>query len=488
VSPNASDLRPGSPDVARNQCGGGPAIAGCGSIAYMSTFTEMPAPDGAHYTRCESLGPETGTRAAIAPDTSRVAVITSAGTVRLFATNPWGEIAQLAAPLGRIDAAAFSPDSATLATISPEMGIVTLWRASDGQRGQTYTAARPAFMPDHDDSALAFTPDGRKLATSLSMLIDLDTGTTSPLSTVDTTLHLAFAPGDAALFEHAHFRIGNSPPTTVLARLDAATGAKTDLFRAYDRALLSHALSADHALLAFTQTEEAGEASLREYRIADGALVASVAGFTGTVLGYSPDGARLYTWKGGIITALDPTNLHALGAAAVGFTPDAFLAVSPDDHLVTSAHGVTTWTNPSTGVVARAMTHALTAASWSSEGRYGVGAGDAMFVFWRDTDARPLCTPAPIGGTAPAMSSLGTVLDADSSITSQDRSTTVTSAFNLHTHGTNYYDITVTDTATGAQLRHWPASIGRQLSMAEPDAAELYTLENSDTAVAGWCR
>ena len=114
-------------------------VQGCrGQLALSSAFRTngSPAP---HFFRCGTLGPEIETDVRLSPDGARLATLTGAGTVRLFATDDWREIAQLAPAVGRIDAFAFSPDGTRLATLSMEHGELTVWHAADGAPQTTFT-------------------------------------------------------------------------------------------------------------------------------------------------------------------------------------------------------------------------------------------------------------------------------------------------------------------------------------------------------------
>ena len=175
--------------------GTGGASAGptaCGSFTVGNTLTLAPAAPGQAYVRCGTLGPEQGWTVTPSPTGDRLAAITAAGTVRLISTATWTEIAQLASSVGELDAVAFSPDGTRLATLSSEMGEVTLWNAQTGAL-QTSFAGPPSSTLDTLASSLSFSRDGRKLATSLGTVIDLTTGartnwrTGAPDTTVLTT-------------------------------------------------------------------------------------------------------------------------------------------------------------------------------------------------------------------------------------------------------------------------------------------------------------
>ena len=131
--PTRRSIGGGAPDGATGGGGqgGAPGVA-CGTLTLSSTIVLAPAAAGQNYVRCQTLGPETGWQVVLSPTGDRLAARTGAGTLRLLATDTWTEIAQLGSPLGAIDAVAFSPDGATLATLSAEMGEVALWSAHDG--------------------------------------------------------------------------------------------------------------------------------------------------------------------------------------------------------------------------------------------------------------------------------------------------------------------------------------------------------------------
>jgi hypothetical protein len=483
ATPGAPDASPGAPDA------GSSDIEACGTLGFTTSLALAPAAAGQRYVRCESRGPETGARVALADDGGHLAVITTSGTARLFATDPWAEVAQLAVPVGRIDAIAFSPDGATLATLSAEMGLVTLWSTADGTRGQSFAAAPAPF--DTYASTLTYSPDGSRLATSLGTVIDADDGT--PIATVPggTILRFAFAPGNDVLFEELAYQIGNSPQSTWLSLRTLSTGAQTDLFKAYSRALTGYAVSADGTRVALAKTEEATTGGfapgLSIYATDTAAEIASDPTFTGTVLGFSRDGARLFTTDAGTVTVLDTADLHVVDSFAWPATPADFLGVSPEDDLVASSGGTTSWW-AADGTIRQSLPLALTQATWTTDGRHGGGTGDpdAFFAMWREADAAPLCTPAPQGGTAPTLASLGTVLAGDGPTLSSDGSIALTNVFVIHTHATDYTAVHVTETATGNDLRVFsPSPTSRAIAMSDPSAAELYTVEG--TAVAVWC-
>jgi WD40 repeat protein len=491
-----------------------PAMA-CGPLMFVAPLTLAPPAAGQAYTRCGTLGPEADWRVTLAPSGNRLAALTGAGTVRLIATDSWTDVAQLASPLGRMDAVTFSPDGAALATLSSEMGQVALWRTSDGMLLRAF-AGPPISGVEGISAALAFSSDGRRLATSLGTVIDLQTGVstswlTGAISTVvlgtnpenvnadsptgGSVSFIRFTAGDARLLILTVYEIGNSPTTARLELRDPATGqAVVRMFEMYERALLGFALSRDGSRVAVGKDAEAEVGGftpgLSVFDATTGAQVAFDATFTGRVLGFSPDGAVLYTRTGTTISAVASSDLHPIGQLSWP-AEVIFLGVSPSGELVGSVGGVTSWWDPTTGEVLRTESFPLTAVTWSDDGRFGAGTGDAasLFHFWREVDGAQLCAPAADTTTAPPLASLGTVgpTSAPGSVTSADGSVTITASFVVHTHATDYDALAVTETATGTLLRQFGATVGVEpIAISTPGGERLYTPEGPDIAV--WCR
>ncbi len=447
----------------------------------------------------------------------------------MISTSSWTEIAQLASPVGELDAVAFSPDGTRLATLSSEMGEVTLWRAQDGAL-QTSFAGPPASTLDAFASSLAFSSDGRKLATSLGTIIDLTTGARTSWRTgaPDTTALKAnpenltgfdaggaalirFTAGDARLFVVTRFQIGNSPPSIRLELRDPATGAGTVLFEAYERALLGYAISDDGRYVARGATEEAGIGAAYGpgLYVVDATTGMQVAGdataTSATALGFSHDGSRLFTQAAGNVVTLGTIDLHVVSTAPWPATA-TFLAVSPRDSLVASMGGTTTYVDPASGAVLRTLPFPLTNVRWTADGRFAVGSGDpaALFHFWAEPAGTQLCGPPAQSGSGPSIASLGTPVPPNGngtdsvSATSADGAVTETETFVLHNHATNLYADALTDTATGALLRQFgafPSGLisGPFLALSAPSGDKAFTpaylpfhAQGPDVAV--WCR
>ena len=255
--------------------GAGTGPMACSSFTIGAAMTLAPSAPGQQYLRCASLGPEQGWDVTPSPSGDRLAARTAAGTVRLISTVSWTEVAQLASPVGELDAMAFSPDGTTLATVSSEMGEVTLWRASDGAFLASYDGPPGSTISDNGAS-LAFSSDGQRLATLAGhrdrpcdrrqdQLDDrgarrdrVDRERPEPRRSRSGGIPLIrFTAGDARLFVVTTYQIGNSPPSMRLELRDPATGAQALLFEMYARALLGYAISPDRRTIARAGTPEA---------------------------------------------------------------------------------------------------------------------------------------------------------------------------------------------------------------------------------------
>jgi hypothetical protein len=147
--------------------------------------------------------------------------------------------------------------------------------------------------------------------------------------------------------------------------------------------------------------------------------------------------------------------------------------------------------NPATGAVVQSSGYPLGALTWSADGRFGAGTGDpaALFHFWREADDAQLCGPAADSSTAPALASLGSAGPAGENQTamSSDGSLTVSSAFVVHTHATNYDALSVVDSMTATLLRQFGAMNGTEpIAVSVPTGDRLFTPQGNDVAV--WCR
>ena len=118
------------------------------------------------------------------------------------------------------------------------------------------------------------------------------------------------------------------------------------------------------------------------------------------MLGFSHDGTRLFTQTGGNVVTLGTVDLHVISTAPwpSGAT---FVAVSPQDNLVVSVGGATSYIDPGTGAVLRTLPFPLTTVRWTADGRFAVGSGDpaALFHFWAEPAGTQLCAPPAQSGS-----------------------------------------------------------------------------------------
>jgi WD40 repeat protein len=421
-----------------------PAAAACGlRLALTDRLSVAPAAPGQSYVRCGSIGSgSSGWHVVMAPDGAHVAARTSIGTVRLISVADWHELAQLASPVGRMDAAAFSPDGAHLAVLSNEAGEVTLWSTRDGTLERTF-AGPPGPTVDLAASALAFSSDGQRLATSLGTVIDLAKGTSRPfplggssvpqpppyalaanparLSDGASFTMLRFAAGGGLLFWDQRYAIGNSPATAQLASWDVTTGATQVMFQAYDRALHGYALSPDGTLLALSVDPAEGgrPAGLHLLRTATGAEVTAAADFTATPLAFTPDGGHVLSDGGGVIEVRDTARLAVTARYALPANAK-FVGMSPDGALVVADAASTWWLDAASGATVKRQPFALREISWSAgPAAVGTGADGALLHAWRSgadqcVPATPEAVPSLASAgfaTVPALTSPGRRID-----------------------------------------------------------------------------
>lgn len=494
---------------------GAATVGICPAFALSRSFELAPSAPDQKYVRCQTLGPETDWQGmVIAPHGRHVAARTGAGTVRLIETNPWHEVAQIASPLGALDAVAFSPDGKMLAVLSAEMGEVTIFRAADGKRLASF-AGQPASTIDTTASSLAYSKDGTHLATSLGVVIDTS-GTVTSWKTgvpIDASLMpnpanlglgeaipaIAFTAGDTKLLVDTAYQIGNSPPSTRLELRDAATGEQTMLFDLYTRALSGFALSPDGTHLALAITAEgAGGGFTPGLAIRDGVtggLLISDPSFNGKVLGFSRDGSRLFTETALVVSTLAVNDLHLVSQFS---WPDGtvFLGVSPAGYIVGTASvqrsgGSTSWYDSATGAVVRTVGYPLQQIVWTSDGKLGTGTGDpaVLFHLWRESEGGALCAPSVSGPPAPALATLGTFDDPNltPTLTLDNGALTITNRLMIHTHATDWTALYI-HADDGSLLRLFGATGGggRPIAISHPSGARLYTTQGPDVAV--WCR
>jgi WD40 repeat protein len=411
-----------------------PAMAHCAGppLELTGALRLAPVDPAQAYVRCGSHGPEGSWQVTLSPKGHFLAARTAAGTVRLIDVDGWREVTQLASPVGRLDAVAFSPDGAHLATVSAEMGEVSLWRTVDGGLERSWALA-PASTIDAWASALAFSSDGRRLATSLGsnsdphdlpvsfQIIDITESPTIATAKVNpqsmdfgvAVAAIAFVANDTKLFVDTRYQVGNSNGTQRLSLIDVESNRETVLFNAYNDYLDGYAASPDGQTVAFEATAGvigAGfQPGLTVVSTASGQAVTTDPTFRGRVLAFSPDGGGLYVQQADVVTTLDALTLRPTGSFSWGTEP-AFRGIAPNGNLVAATADATSWWEAATGAVTRTLSFAADAITWSRDGSLEVAsARGSLFHAFRAADGMELCAPpsATNAVTTLGMSPLG---------------------------------------------------------------------------------
>jgi WD40 repeat protein len=388
-------------------------VQSCGGQLALSATLTTNGSTAPHFFRCGTLGPEIETDLQLSPDGARLATLTGAGTVRLFATDDWHEIAQLGPVSGRIDAFAFSPDGARVATLSMERGELTVWNAADGTTQMTFTGPATAGGIPFAKATLAFSRDGRRIASSLGTIVDLGRRTVVTLGQwglsgfVD---QMAFTMCDAMLYVRSGYRTGDSNWSTEVSLYDTQTGAVKTLFNLWGSYFGGSALSRDGRLLAVSNSYHPGGAETNDlsiYRGDTGQLVDyRPVWLPGTIQTFTPDDTALLVanngtldqWRiadGSVVTSY----WFGTGARLLGFPrPDAVTISAPTD--------TTSWSLRQNYTVIASLWFSATAASWTADGSVAAAlvADGTLFHVWREPDATEMCTPAAPGPTAAATS------------------------------------------------------------------------------------
>jgi len=394
-------------------------VGGCGATLPASGDLRVaPMFDGQSFPRCGTVGDETAWQVTLSPDASRLAALTSAGTVRLFSTRDWHEIAQLAAPVGQLDAATFSPDGSTLATVSREMAALLLWRARDGQLFRQVAIPARTTLGD-PESTLAYASDGLRLATKDDAMLDFTTGALTDWTTgmpvlppagpspdLSATDHhgdalvvdgFRFVGCDSRLLTWGRYSAGNAGLAWGVELTDPVTGKTTQLDGGLYSQVDGVAVSPDGRWVALAEHgEQWGDVpGVALFDATSGALFASDPAEPGQVVGFSPDGTSLYLATSTTIVARAIPTL-AIERRLPLATGETLAGVSPQGLLIVSRPGISRWLDPATGQPVRREPFSITAPSFSADGRYGVSSGGdgALFHLWRETSPTELCAPA----------------------------------------------------------------------------------------------
>ena len=470
-------------------------VQACGGQLALSSAVTLGTSPVDHFFRCGAMGPEIATDVRLSPDASRLAALTGASTVRLFATDDWHEIAQLATATGRIDAFAFSPDSRSLATLSMEAGQIVLWDAVTGRPLRTLSGQGTGGGIAPLKVQLAFSHDGSKLVSSLGGIVDLHTGAVVSLPTgtwwVD---ELAFTACDRMVYGRYDFQVGDSNPTLVISLFDATTGQGQGFYSAWDSDFGGAALSPDGRLLAVSSSYHPGGSSdfdLAIYRADTGEQLAYRPVWTaGHIEAFTPDGSALLVstpkgtldeWRladGKVITSLN----FPAGSRILGFPrSDAVMIGSASTAAVYSleAHFAASY-----------FRWGASSASLSADGAVGaaVAPDGALFHVWRGSDQTPLCEPTAPTATA-AVTSFA--LSGDGKVVAAGKADGIVDLFDSQTHERRASIETIqgpirqvalsgdggrvaTEIEAGSPVVIWSADGNRLASVAQPATGASY--------------
>ena len=367
--------------------------AACGLRVVSSGSQRLaPAAPGQRYLRCGSVGSDAPWRVTISPDGAYIAARTGLGTVRLLVTDGWREVIEIVSPIGRLDAAAFSPDGTQLAVMSAEAGEITLWSVRDGGLLRTLAGPPgPTIDRGRRRSRFRRTAAGwrRRWGRSSTSRAATSIQWTQVVRNRSAAAALR-AGGESAGAVRRHvgprdalhrrrrdvvrarsaYRIGNSPPTVRIAAYDATTGGGRVFYEAYGRDLFGYALSPDGTRLAISTYDYASlgqQQVLRVLRTATGELVNSGT-FSGSVFAFTADGARVLV-NDGVVDVRDVESLESIGRYALPAQADAARRCCPPGSWSRRPPRPTFWLNPLTGVVLRQHPFPTTEVASSADGR-----------------------------------------------------------------------------------------------------------------------
>lgn len=302
-----------------------------------------------------SAAPPAVTAAAYHPS-GKVVAFGTHGTVRLFDTAKGNALGSVTAP-GRITALAFDPKGNWLAAAAGEpgkSGAVSLSRLDASGKP---TGAPPLLIPAHKDSvfALAFTPDGRTLATTgydrLIHVWDVPVDGTAPKAS-RLTLKDHSDVVYALAFNHDGSLLASGSADRSVKVWDATTGKRLYTLGDPTDWVYCLAWSPDKKHLAAGGVDK----SVRVWA-ADkdgGKLVGSAFAHVLAVwrLAYSPDGTRLYTvGEDRVIKAWDAAKLNETKTHPAQPESVLDLALRPDGQqfAIGRFDGVALLVDPQTG-------------------------------------------------------------------------------------------------------------------------------------------
>ena len=234
-------------------------------------------------------------RLAFSPDAETLISGSWDGSIRLWDTRTW-KIRKTFNSGIKYLSLALSPNGDTLAK-AYENGTIQFCDVKTGHHKATITGYMPgkSSLSGYSRNSLAFSPDGKKLLTSVGQLWDVKTGQQQTLTTEGLRNHapIVFSP-DGKI-------IASGNKAGVIYLWYASTGVPRTILTGHSDEIACLAFSPDGKILAsgcadyFDYTDKGNDTSIRLWNVQTGQQKAILTGHTGGVacVVFSPDGKTL---------------------------------------------------------------------------------------------------------------------------------------------------------------------------------------------------